>query len=664
MRRHAARHLRCESLEDRQMMATLVTPTILTYQDIDGDDVTVKFSKPILTSQAQANAIFDFAVGSVNNSNAQKQQLRGIDLGSLAAAAGTTISLTAAANNTQGGDGFAALGRILANLDLGAVTIDGDLGRVDAGDSNPATTGLGGLTVQSLGRFGLTTGGGGLSSTVDGRLTRLTVKGDIHGASVFVQGSANGSIGPVSIAGSLIGDGIESGRIVASGEIGAVSIDGDVQGGAGGNSGSIESQGKIASLRIGGSLGGGDGAKSGTISSFGGIGPVTIRGSIVGGSGTESGYLYSEYAVSSIKVGGSLIGGDGVESGKVEFRKGVGGVTITGNLKGGAGYSSGTMSVSGESGPLTVGGSLLGGDGSRSGTIQLGATLRGNSRINGDLIGGGGTSSGAIFGTGIDNLIIGGSIRGGTASESGSVDGSRIKNLSIGGDLIGGNASGIQDLEGAGRISAYSIANLTVGGSIVAGTDATSGNFEDNGAIRVSYELTNLTVKGSLLGNATHRVLITAARNLAPSLTSDLAIGTMKINGRVERTRIRAGLFFELGGENADAQIGSATVGGNWIASSITAGASSGADGQIGTADDAKLSGMFVKDIATIHSKINSITIVGQVLGTAGGSDHFGFVAETLGSLKIGGANIPLLAGNSNDNKPLGITGDVRAREV
>ena len=50
--------------------ASIVSPTQLTYRDIDGDNVTVTFSKPILTSDGLANSFFGFSTGNVNGSNA------------------------------------------------------------------------------------------------------------------------------------------------------------------------------------------------------------------------------------------------------------------------------------------------------------------------------------------------------------------------------------------------------------------------------------------------------------------------------------------------------------------------------------------------------------------------------------------------------------------
>src|SRR5436309_9446565 len=70
---------RLESLESRLAPATLVNPTTLTYQDVDGDNVTVRFSKPVL-SNVNADNVFFFDTGSVNGDNSTPQQLQEIGL--------------------------------------------------------------------------------------------------------------------------------------------------------------------------------------------------------------------------------------------------------------------------------------------------------------------------------------------------------------------------------------------------------------------------------------------------------------------------------------------------------------------------------------------------------------------------------------------------------
>ena len=70
-----------------------------------------------------------------------------------------------------------------------------------------------------------------------------------------------------------------------------------------------------------------------------------------------------------------------------------------------------------------------------------------------------------------------------------------------------------------------------------------------------------------------------------------------------------------------------------------------------------------------IISKIGSITIRGQVFGTpssVSGTDHFGFAAQQIGKLKVGGRSFTLTAGEANDlaGQGVGVTGDLRIREV
>jgi hypothetical protein len=67
-----------------------------------------------------------------------------------------------------------------------------------------------------------------------------------------------------------------------------------------------------------------------------------------------------------------------------------------------------------------------------------------------------------------------------------------------------------------------------------------------------------------------------------------------------------------------------------------------------------------------IASKIASIIIGGQVLGTVGGTDHFGFVAQQVGLFRVNGITFPPHAGPGNDltRLPVGPTADVVVHEV
>ena len=168
----------------------------------------------------------------MNGTNATKQELQSIWLIGLGTSAqGLSITTTAVPSEVTGGDGFANLGSIVAlRINLGAVTVDGDLGLVIAGDPSTSRVGLRVLSVQSLGRHGSGSYSTGLTTIVDGMLGSLRVKSDIDEASIEV----NGKLGAVMIGGSLIGGpSDESGRIHSSGAMGIVKIGGNVQGGAG-----------------------------------------------------------------------------------------------------------------------------------------------------------------------------------------------------------------------------------------------------------------------------------------------------------------------------------------------------------------------------------------------------------------------------------------------
>jgi len=207
------------------------------------------------------------------------------------------------------------------------------------------------------------------------------------------------------------------------------------------------------------------------------------------------------------------------------------------------------------------------------------------------------------------------------------------------------------------------IGKLTIGGSVIAGVDDTSGIFRNNGAIRAENDLGDVTIKGSLVGNFTNPAIISARGQAVPSDDGDLAIGKLTVKGRVENALILAGFNPDGDGVNADAQIGPVSVGGNWVASSIAAGSNPGIGGFFGTADDLKMSGAGVKDEAGLFSKITSLKIGGQALGSLG-PEHYGVVAEIVGSVKVGSTQLSLLSGASNDDLLVGITGNFKVNEI
>lgn len=586
-RRHFVR-LSCERLEPRETPATLVTPWRVTYQDVDGDLVSVTFSKSILTA-SKVNTIFTFNTGSVNGSNATKQQLQKIDLTSLgSAAAGVSLSVFATASKITGGDGRTNLGEIIATgIDLGNVTVAGDLGRIVAGDSTTTTAGLQKLSVDSLGKLGTTTGATNLASVVQGAVTTISVRESITEASIDVQG--NGS------------------------KIGSLTIGTNLEGGAADNSGMVRSAGNIGFVTIGGSVLGQTGNGSGRIVAAGDLGPVSIGGDLTGGAGTGSGVLESGGRLIGVRLGGSLEGGGGNGSGRIVSQADMGWVNILGDVAGAVGTNSGVVESKSRIAGVRIGGSLLGG------------TASGSGRISSDL---------------------------------------NLGTVAIGKNLVGGSASGSADLVRSGAIvSGGRIHQVVIGKSFIAGTNNTTGTFVDNGLVSAQLEIGSVLVGGNIEGKVNSVAVIRAGGSVEPTAPSSISIGSIIVRGHVEWGHILAGWDTNGNPRNADAQIGSIVVAGNWTASSVAAGAVS-TNGWFGDADDAKISGMGVKDEPHIHSKIMSIIIGGQVNGTPGAGDHFGFVAQQVGFVKIGGLIVPTTPGIGNDNVLVGSGNDVRIREI
>src|SRR5262249_54832863 len=153
--------------------------------------------------------------------NTGPQQLRRITLGD-PKFQGTGLSVTATRSAAHGGDGFANVGKIDASgVNLGAVVVDGDLGGINAGNSIKVGTGLAALTVQTLGRFGLTTGATEATSVVVGNVGTLVVHSDLVGVELNALSASSGlggKIGSVSIGGSVLGGPAANGGILASGD--------------------------------------------------------------------------------------------------------------------------------------------------------------------------------------------------------------------------------------------------------------------------------------------------------------------------------------------------------------------------------------------------------------------------------------------------------------
>jgi hypothetical protein len=697
-----------EPLESR-----IAPAAVFKYTDIDGDIVSIAVSKA--TTPEEIAAVCTFS----DPNPADPRILLRINFSANAALfAGTNLAITAK-RGPGIADGLANVGYIDATdtdggtaLDLGSIRIAGDLGRIEAGTDSSTVAAVKSLTVRSMGRLGTRTqlGGGDLVTTIAGTLGKLTVKGDL--IEPLFQAS---SIGDVTIGGSLVGgDEDRSGSIITYvGSIGAVKIRGNVEGASGSGSGSIFSKTSLASVTIGGSLVGGTG-DSGKISATGSMGAVKVGGDVLGLSGVGAGSIRGGEGIASVKIGGSLIGGRGSNSGNIlsnSLTAPVGPVTIGGDVIGGMAQDSGK--ISGASlGRVKIGGSVIGGGGTFAGAVfSFGATA--SVTIGGSLIGGTETLSGSISGGTTGPVKIGHDILGGFAAQTGKIDVTSVGNISVGGSLIGGRASssglirvsllggsmgavkiahdvqggyatGTSSLENSGAIvSNGRIASVFIGGSLLSSVVESTATAELCGAIYADDDIGSVTIKGSVIGlggtgTGSSIVTIAARGQSVPGAKGDVAIGRVSITGRVENAQILAGYserFFNPG-VNPDAQIGAVRVGGDWIASSLVAGAVNlGADDAIGgtgadadnviygNSHDAKIA---LFDDPSLISRIASVKIGGLIAGSAEPTlDRFGFVAEEIGAFQVGGHKVPLKPNEHNDGFVLvGSLNDVRIHEI
>ena len=166
----------------------------------------------------------------------------------------------------------------------------------------------------------------------------------------------------------------------------------------------------------------------------------------------------------------------------------------------------------------------------------------------------------------------------------------------------------------------------------------------------------------SVFGDLVNTTIRAAGDGSSAEAAATEAIKKIVIKGRVENSRILAG-YNDLGQlVNGHAAIGVIQVKTDWIASDLVAGIDAGVGGFFGDGNDTSLGGGGF----TLASRIASVKIKGQIVGSASGVDHFGFVAEEIGAFSVGGIPQILVAGPNNDLAAVnfGADSDVSLYEV
>jgi hypothetical protein len=691
-----------EPLETRLAPATLLNPTTLTFLDVDGDSVIVKVSKPVFTAGA-VDDVFQFSTGSVDGNNATPQQLQSIDLTQLtspAAARGISLSVFVDPLASQPGDGEVNVGAIIGTgINFNRVTIDGDLGQIDAGRGGrvPAVVRL---ETSSLGAMGLDTQafGGDLDSELRGVVSTAIIHGDIDAATLSasgigllrVEGSiigtaggdpsgdapfqirAAGSMGRVEVLGSVLsGHAAGSGSLHAGRDIGVISIVEDLQGGEGESSGRIQAFGRIGIVRIGGDLLGGTAPSSGLIFSGNTIDLVQIAGMVQGGTESQTGRINAQGEIGRVVIGESLVGGSGADSGEISSgvlldgaivarNGGIGSVEIGGNVQGGDGFSSGRINTFGQMGNVHIGGNLTGGSQDDTGLIFSGRGM-GLIQIDGFIQGGDGAQSGRINSAGfLRGVRVGEYVAGGPGADSGEISsgvfgpGGVVFPGGIGFAIIEGDLTGGNQGPSSGRINTFGpLGYVQVNGSLVGGNAVESG--------LISAGRIGTAVIG---GNIENVHATPSGDQFSGAILSRSSIGSVFIAGSVNAGSASAGLrpFERSVAVGAETNIGSLFIGNDVQGAAtnlvlFTAGARGGQTGVvrfqvIGDMENAELIAGFSAQATGNHftnpvATLRSVIIGGDLITSdivAGVEPGFDGVFGSSDDQLVGGASPRLIA--------------------
>lgn len=545
-----------EPLEGRIAPAVLLPNGVdVQYKDLDGDLVTIHFSKSIFAAapgtgasvDAILGSVFKFSTGSAHtgapvDAEDGLQQLQLLDLtkvrpnASSTPATGVSFTVTAQkidSNNdgTLEGDGLVNIGAINATgIALGSISIQGDLGQIDAGLSSSAIA-VKSLTVKTLGALTNTQAGtANYESLIVGGIGSFTadslIGGYLHVTTSTLSGAgtaAKGNIGTVTIAhqiasrDSATGSATNDGRLDVAGNIGTLLIGSGVRdaahpelsdglvGGAGAVSGTVKVGGSVTKLIVKGDLRGSTGTGSAGIVIDGQIPTLQVDGSLIGSSTSTASITAGKLGTVTIGTAGGhgLVGGIGDGSAVVRSNSTIGSITVE-DIQG-AGQNSGGITAKGAISSVLVKGYVKGGSSINSGFIHSDAGL-GSVRLVGNLEGGAGAQSGVVSTPGGITLFSGASILGGgdaavgTGLNSGGVAGGAIGTVTLTESLIGGNG------EHSGYITSdFFINSITVKGSIEGRSGLKSGTIvagSSIGPINISGHVKggNITVTPAVMG--------------------------------------------------------------------------------------------------------------------------------------------------------------------
>jgi hypothetical protein len=197
--------------------------------------------------------------------------------------------------------------------------------------------------------------------------------------------------------------------------------------------------------------------------------------------------------------------------------------------------------------------------------------------------------------------------------------------------IIEGGDFGLRDVAGEAVIDVLAVGSILIGGSHYGQVSSE----RDIGSVRINGEMNRATLRAGLSLSS-----LVVSGSIADSRVSVRdSLGPVWVGGSVVDSAIYAGadLGFDgqFGGTGASADvvtngsIASVIIGGSFVRSDIAAGIARGADGFLGTDDDVADEG---------RSTIGPVSIAGSAIGSAIGSQSYRIISTgTLGAVTVGG---------------------------
>ena len=543
------------------------------------------------------------------------------------------------------GDSSAAIQATGAG-DIGPVRVAGDLTGGIAIDSAAVTAEV--MVIEREGKRSKRFGGTIASVFVGGSVT-----GDGIGSAAVTAGR---SIGPVTVGALVGGAGPGSAAITAQfGNLGPVTVTGDVIGGSGSDSAMIQATGyveshttyppydpydpdppapitthrrtggRIASVQVGGSIRGGSGERSAAVWAHGAgdIGPVRVAGDLTGGTGLASASIIADEAYAE------------TPSGRTRFFGGtIGNVRVVQSVTG-VGHFSAAVTAGRSIGPVKVG-ALIGGPGANSAAVSAGRkgiasvqvtgykTTDGSGNpvtVPGDIRGNGNASAVISASGGIGAVTVAGDLVGGAGDGSAGVisGGGRIGAVTVAGDVIGGAGSGSASVTAGGG----SLGPVVVGGDVTGGagfrsaaivSDRPDGDPDAPPVPASAGNIVSVTVRGTVTGNGPGSAAISADKNL----------GAVKVGALIGGAGDGSAAVTAWGGN-----LGPVTVTGD-----IRGGAGTGSAAIAAHSRD-------VGDeynLVLVGGRVASVTVRGLVAGGAGAGSASMFGQDGIGQVKVTGS--------------------------